>query len=63
MVGNIGDLFVKCMRQVTKDHLYHVLGVSDNYVCIGRGQSLFCETAAKVTNWVTDPFRWLYELL
>ena len=22
--------------------------------CIGRGQSLFCETSAKVTNWVTD---------
>ena len=31
-------------------------------VYIGRGQSLFCETSAKVTNWVTDPFRWLCEL-
>ena len=32
MLGNIGDLFVKCMRQVTKAHLYHLLGVSDYYV-------------------------------
>ena len=62
MLGNIGDLFVNCMRQVTKGHLYHLLGVLDNYVmyCIG---SLFCEMSAKVTNWVTDPFRWLCELL
>ena len=28
MLGNIGNLFVKCMRQVTKGHLYHLLGVS-----------------------------------
>ena len=27
MLGNFGDLFVKCMRQVTKVHLYHLLGV------------------------------------
>ena len=32
MLGNIGDLFVKCMRQVTKGHLYHLLGISDYYV-------------------------------
>ena len=32
MLGNIGNLFVKCMQQVTKDHLYHLLGVSDYYV-------------------------------
>ena len=30
--GNIGNLFVICMRQVTKRHLYHLLGVSDYYV-------------------------------
>ena len=30
--GNIGNLFVICMRQVTKGHLYHLLGVSDYYV-------------------------------
>ena len=30
--GNIGDLFVICMRQVTKGHLYHLLGVLDYYV-------------------------------
>ena len=27
--------------------------------CIGRGPSEFCKTFTKVTNWVTDPFRWL----
>ena len=32
MLGNICDLFVKCMRQITKGHLYHLLGVSDYYV-------------------------------
>ena len=30
--GNIGTLFVICMREVTKGHLYHLLGVSDYYV-------------------------------
>ena len=29
MLGNVGNLFVKCMRQVIKDHL---LGVLDNYL-------------------------------
>ena len=62
--GNIGNLFVICMQQVTKGHLYHLFGVSDYYVMyIGRGQSLFCETSVKVTKWVIDPFRWLCELL
>ena len=28
----IGGLSVICMRQVTKRHLYHLLGVSDYYV-------------------------------
>ena len=32
MLGNIGDLFVKCMRQVMKGLLYHLLGVLDYYV-------------------------------
>ena len=42
MLGNIGDLFVKCMRQVTKGHLYHLLGVSDYYVMYRhRAQSVF----------------------
>ena len=36
MLGNIGDLFVKCMRQVTKVHLYYLLGVSDYYVMYRR---------------------------
>ena len=30
--GNIGNPFVISMRQVTKGHLYHLLGVSDYYV-------------------------------
>ena len=30
--GNVGDLFVICMRQVTKGHLYHLLRVLDYYV-------------------------------
>ena len=44
MLGNIGNLFVKCMRQVTKGHLYHLLGVcwEGGYtmvecVCVGWG--------------------------
>ena len=32
MLGDIGNVFVKCMRQVTKGHLYHPSGVSDYYV-------------------------------
>ena len=44
-----------------KSHLYHLLGVLDFYVMYR--QSLFCETSARVTNWVTDPFGWLCELL
>ena len=32
-------------------------------LCIGRGPSQFCEMSPKVTNLVTDPFRWLCELL
>ena len=30
--GNIGNLLVICMQQVTKGHLYHLLGVLDYYV-------------------------------
>ena len=37
MLGNIGDLFVKCMRQVTEGHLYYLLGVADYNV---MGQSV-----------------------
>ena len=29
---NVGNLFVICMKQVTKDHLYHLFGVLDFYV-------------------------------
>ena len=55
MLGNIGDLFVKCMRHVTKGHLYHLLGYRITMYCIGTGPSQLCETSAKITDWVTDP--------
>ena len=38
--GNIGDLFVICMRQLTKGHLYHLLGVSDYYVMYRKSAQL-----------------------
>ena len=59
MLGNIGDLFAKCMRQVTKGHLYHLLEVSDYYVMYRPRAHQFCETSAKITDWVTDLLRWL----
>ena len=31
-LGNICNIIVKCMRQVTKGHLYHLFGVSDYYL-------------------------------
>ena len=41
MVGNFGNLFVKYMQQVTKGHLYHLLGVSDyNVMYRQRTQSI-----------------------
>ena len=64
MLGNIGDLFVKCMQQVTKGHLYYLLRVLDYYVMyIGRGPSKFCEMSAKMTDCVTHPLRWFYKML
>ena len=54
MLGNIGDLIMKCMCQVTKGHLYHLLGVSDYYVMYWHGPSQFCETSAKIIDWVTE---------
>ena len=62
MLGNIGNLFVICMEQVAKGHLYNLFGVL-NYYVMYRQRTKFCETSAKVTNWVTDPFRSLCELL
>ena len=49
MLGNIGHLFVKCMRQDTKGILYHLLEESDYYVMY-RQSSQFCEISAKTTN-------------
>ena len=44
MLGNTGDLVVKFMQQVTKGHLYHLLGVWDYYV-MNRHLNIvtFCE--------------------
>ena len=50
--GNIVNLFVKCLQQVTKGHLYHLLGVSDYYVMYRQ----------RTKSVLTDPFRWLCEL-
>ena len=42
MLGNIVDLFVKCMRKVTKYHLHNLLGILDYYVIYRqRGQASF----------------------
>ena len=62
---NVGNLFVICMWQVTKSHLYHLLGVSDYYVMYRQSTKSilwnFCK--GHQLNWVTDPLRWLCELL
>ena len=57
MPGNIDNLFLKRMQQVTKGHLYHLFGVSDYCVMYRRRGKAVCETSTKVTNWVTDHFR------
>ena len=41
MLENIGDLFVKCMGQVTKAHLYHLFLVSYYYVMYRQGPVSF----------------------
>ena len=56
MLGNIGNLFVKCMDKSQK------AWVSDYYV-IYKQRAQFCGMPATVTNLVTDPFRWFCELL
>ena len=56
MLGNIGDLFVKCMQQVTKGNVYHLLGVLDYYVIYREKIEKFCEMSAKITNWETGLF-------
>ena len=63
MLGNIGDLFVKCF-------FFFFLNVcdksdipSDSYVMYRQRAKSVYETSAKVTNWLTDPLRWFCELL
>ena len=55
MRGDIGNLLMKCLPQVTKGHLYHLLGVLDYYVMYRHRASQFCEMSLKITDWVTDP--------
>ena len=52
-----------CATSHKRPFVPSVLGVLDYYVMCSTGQSPFCETSAKVSNWVPDPFRWLCELL
>ena len=59
MPGNIGYLFVKCMQQVMKSHLYHLLGLSIYYIM----DRPFYEMSARVTNLETDPFKLFGDLL
>ena len=42
MLENIGNLFVKCMRHITKGYLSPLLGISDYQItmyCLGREPS------------------------
>ena len=50
MLGNIDNLFLKCMQKVTKVYLYHLLGVLDYYVMYRQRACQFCEMSAMVTN-------------
>ena len=43
MLGNIGDLFMKCMGQGTKSYLYHLLGIQITMYVIG----LLCNVQAQ----------------
>ena len=63
MLGNIGDLSVKCMPKVTKCHVYYLLGVSGYYVMYRHRAQSLCETSAKITDWGTDPLRWFLNIL
>ena len=55
MLGNIGDLFVKCM---TRHKRLFVPSVEDYYV-MHRHRAQICETLAKITDWLTDPLGWI----
>ena len=50
--GDVGELFLRFLRHVTKSHYYHLLAVSDYYIVLYRQPRQFCETFAEVTNYV-----------
>ena len=62
-MGNIGDLFVKGMRQATKGYLYQLLEVSDYYVKYRQTAKSVLWNVSIGHQWVTDPFRWFCELM
>ena len=57
MLGNIGDLFSEMYGTRHKRPFVPSVGLLDYYVMYRQWPSQFCETSAKVTNWVTDPLR------
>ena len=65
MLGNVGNLFVKCMREVTKDYSYHLFGALDYYLMYRhRAQSAaVLLNVGKGHPRVTDPLRWFCNIL
>ena len=53
MLRTIGNLFMKCMQQVTKGHSTHLFGVLDYYAMNRQRAQFIFEMSANVTNWVT----------
>ena len=62
MPGNIGNLLVKCMQQITKGHIPSVGGIRLLFNVNAEGPVSLVETSAKVINGVSDS-RWFCELL
>ena len=53
MMENIDDVFVKCMRQLRKVHLYHLLGESVCYLIqIIKFTSIIYYTYRSVSQWM-----------
>ena len=50
--GDVDEVFLLCLRHVTKSHYYHLSVVSDYYLGPYRRPRQFCKTSAEVTNCV-----------
>ena len=59
MTKTYWETFVKCMRQVTKGHLYHLLGVSVYYVMYRQRAQSVLSNVSKGYELVIDPLRGL----